>query len=146
MAAANESGPKLMSHQEWLLERKLKLIREVSCRETLQQIEANDAEINQAEQELTKLQLSLQALKAEADETEDLAALCVEGKNEAERKARRIQALREDPAWGSLQGRIRELEASIGNLNDRLTSLRRNGKRLEYEIKYRIAILEAIAS
>ncbi len=143
---ANDNAPRVMTPQEWLLERKLKLIKDVSCRETLSQIEANDAAITEAESNLSKLQLSLQALKAEAEETEDLAALSVEGKNEAERKAKRIQALKEDDAWRSLQARIGEQTASIAALNDQLASLRRNDKRLQHEVRYRIAILEALAS
>lgn len=138
--------PKVMAPQEWVLERKLKLVRELNCRDFFDQLEANDVAVAETDREMTKANQALQAMKVEADDAESLVALGIEGKNETERKAKKTQLLREDATYRSIQSSIQMLEGSALELRDKLEALRRNGKRLELQIKYRIAILEAIAS
>ncbi len=41
----NDNTPRMVTPQEWLLERKLKLIKEIGCRELFEQLAANDMAI-----------------------------------------------------------------------------------------------------
>lgn len=141
---AENGKAQVMSPEEWLLERKLQIVKQANCKELFDQIREADNLIAAGESELSKVTLQLQAAKAQAEEFEDLAVLTVEGKNEAERKARRIEALRADPTYQAQKNQIVELGFAFAECRDTLETNRRNAKRLEMEIKYRVAILEAI--
>ena len=137
--------PTIISPAEHLFNRRLALARELSCASLFEEIAANDRAIADAEAELTKATLTVKATQTDAEETEALLALGVEGKNETERKARRVEALRSDPAYQSITSGLRMLESSQAEVRDRLEALKRNGKRLTLLIEYRIAILRAVA-
>lgn len=127
-----------------LFERKLKLAEGLSCRQLLADWDALDAQLDAANRERAECDERVRAAHAQLAEAESLAALTVEGKNETERKARKLQALRDDPTY-------REAAAAVGDAERRRTeaeadaeALRRQARRVEKAIDYRIAALRLL--
>jgi hypothetical protein len=127
---------------ERLFDRKLALVRDaLSCRSLFAELEAVDGELDRLGAEKAEIEDRLRALKAEADEAETLAVVAVEGRNEAERKARRAEALRDDPRHREAAARLRDAAGDAARVEADLERMARRRRRVERAIDYRIAAL-----
>ncbi len=142
--ATPPAAPRVISPEEWLLERKLELVKTANCRDLFAELKANDAEIDTIGRIISDTMASLQEAKRQADEAEKLIALNVEGSNAEKRKADAIRLLREDQSYQGLLSQIRGYEATLADANLRHDSVKRNSRRIQMEIEYRTAVLEAI--
>lgn len=127
-----------------LLDRKLKIGESLSCRQLFIDLEEIDAQIEEAARERIALDQLLTASQAQLAEAESLAALTVEGKNEAERKAKKTQLLREDPAYCDALGAVRDAEFKRAEADVLAETLKRKARRIERQVEYRIAALRMI--
>lgn len=124
-----------------LFDRKLKLVSDsLSCRQLFADLETTDADIDRLGRERIEADQRLTSAQAQLAEAESLASLSIEGKNESERKARKIQLLREDPAYRDAASWLREAERQRDELDVDLESLRRKARRIERNIDYRTAM------
>lgn len=127
-----------------LLKRKLEIGESLSCRQLFADLEEVDKQIEQASREridLDQLYISTQAHLAEA---ESIASLSVEGKNEAERKAKKTQLLRDDPAYADALSAARDVERQRAEAEVNAEMLKRKARRIERQIDYRTAALQSI--
>lgn len=124
-----------------LLDRKLKLMDQLRCRELIVEIEGVDERIIARLGEQAELQQQLAAAQAELSDAEALVALTVEGKNDVERKARRVAALRDDPAYEVAAGSAQALDQQLSAVAVDIESLKRRHRRAERQIEYRVACL-----
>lgn len=124
-----------------LFDRKLKLGEALNCRQLFADWDEIDAQSEQATRDRIDLDQRLTIAQAQAADAECLAALTVDGKNDAERKARKTQALRDDPAYGEAMAVVRDLERQRAELDATTDALRRKARRIERNIEYRIAAL-----
>jgi hypothetical protein len=137
-------GDDVSDNDTALFERKLKLAESLSCRHLFADLEAVDAQIDQALRERVERDQRLAAAQAQVADTEALIALQAEGKNETERKARRTQLLLEDTAYQQALATVRDLDRQRDELDVALESLRRQARRIERQIEYRIAAMRLL--
>ena len=114
------------------------------CNETLENLGSSYHQINQLEQQQSAISNDIVAAKRTLDEMQTIATLSVEGKNAEERKARLTEHLKNDADYqrvlqhlDSLQGRLDGVRLTIGT-HERLV------RYIEYQLKYKIAMLRVI--
>lgn len=128
-----------------LLDRKLAIVREsLSCRDLFAEWAGVDARIEQGLRGLVESGQRLAAAQAQMAETEAIACLAVEGKNETERKANKALALKQDAAYQAAATAVREEEYRRAEADAEMESLRRRARRTEKQIDYRIAALRLL--
>lgn len=137
-------APRVISPEEWLLERKLELVKQGNCKDLFAELRANDAELDSIDKAIMDATANLQEARRQADESEKLVALNVEGSNADKRKAETIRLLKEDASYQGLLSQIRGYEATLADANIRHDSAKRNSRRIQMEIEYRTAVLQAI--
>lgn len=124
-----------------LFDRKLKLMERLNCQSLFVELDDWDHRIEQLATERVSIDQQLRTNLAQQDEIETLAVLGVEGKNEAERKARKIEILRRDEGWQMVTGAVSEAQAKLAQADADLDSLKRKARRAELQIKYQVAII-----
>lgn len=128
-----------------LFERKLRLAEQLQCRDLFAELASLDECIAAALLERATLDGEVRAAQRRLDELETLAALGVEGKNEAERKALRVKALHDDPFYAETTATLATKEASLAELDANLERWKRQAKRVELTIRYRTEVLGFLA-
>jgi chromosome segregation ATPase len=123
------------------LERRLRLGEQLSCRELFAELEQLDEQIVALTARVAELDRVLSYRQGELSDLETLAALGVEGKNEAERKARRIEALRNDATYQAALDLLRSTQAERDRVEAELDAAKRKARRIERRIEYQVAVL-----
>ena len=134
------------SAEEQLFERKLKMARELSCKTLFEDLAAVDATAMAKLGERVDLQSHFNATKASFEDAKTIAGLNIEGKNEAERTARKVEALKSDPQYQMLQMSLRAAENALQLLDNEIEELKRRSRRIEREIAYKTGVLEFLKS
>lgn len=124
-----------------MLDRKLKLMERLSCHDLFLELESLDEQMISLVARQADLDREIRQRQAELAEAEALAALNVEGKNETERKARKIEALHADVAYQTALDTLRVAEAELAQTSSALEALKRKARRVERRIEYQTAIL-----
>lgn len=111
------------------------------AREALAKMAELDDQIVASAKERVVLQQRIEQARDRCDETKALVLATVEGKNETERKARAVEALRAHAGYGESYAHVCQLESEVTLIDVHLESLKRQYRRLALLIEWQTAAL-----
>lgn len=124
-----------------LFREKLRLSESLNCRDLLADLERVDGQLVALVRGHAELDQQIAAAKGAIAEAETLATVAIEGKNEAERKTNRALALQKDVAYQNACLELRRAEAQLARHDADLDAAKRQARRVEKAIDYRVAAL-----
>ncbi len=134
------SEPKKQPRQT-LFDRKLKLLETLACQPLFEKLDALDDEMVAALADVERTAMALTGAKAVVEMAEITACWEVEGKNETERKNKKVAALRDSPEYQAAVHQLTELEGQKVEANLRLSRAERQAKHIDQRVQHRIAVL-----
>lgn len=124
------------------LARKLKLAESLSCRDHLEAIDIQSAQLTRALTERIELVATAQQAKGAIAEAETLVALgVIDGKNEPERKLARERAIQTDPAAIGARAAYTAVETALAQHDAWIDEIKRSIRQLERRVEYQTAAL-----
>lgn len=140
------AGPAIDPAQA-LLDRKMKLVEHLSCKETLVQATSLTTALIDAMRRESDMRLSLSQAKRELDDAEATAEINAPGgSNESERKKAKMQAIKDDPACKQAAMVVSNRERDLAVASMDVEAIKRQLKVTEMTIDYRVAALRMLGS
>lgn len=140
-APAKVNGHRTLAPAEELFNRKLNLMGSLSCKALFEDLEKLDDEFLKIMAGQAEVDFQLTGAKAAVEEAATMAILNVEGPNETERKKAKALALQRDPSYQVAVGNLNAIEAQRAQYAVDLERVKRQQRRTERQIEYRMACL-----